>query len=128
MQANAAPRPWDGWAALAVAAVTLAATAYAGVGLPWMRRLGMLAVVGLLLFSLEKYAFVRHDAGHVAAFFGTPAAVLVALRWQGAGRVACCAAIALTGVFVFAAADETLDRTIEPEVAIRPAHDPRPAR
>ena len=117
MQANAAPLPWDGWAALAVAAVTLAATAYAGVGLPWMRRLGMLAVVGLLLLSLEKYAFVRHDAGHVAAFFGTPAAVLIALRWQGAGRVACCAAIALTGVFVFAAADETLDRTIEPEVA-----------
>ncbi len=117
MQADTAPVPWDGWAALAVAAVTLAATAYAGVGLPWMRRLGMLAVVGLLLFSLEKYAFVRHSAGHVAAFFGTPAAVLIALRWRGAGRVACCAAIALTGLLLFVTADETLDQTIEPETA-----------
>ena len=118
MQTEVGKVAWDGWAALALAIATVGATAYASLGLATVRRIGMLAVVGVLLFSLEKYSFVRHDAGHIGAFFGVLPAVWLALRWREAARFAAIAALAVIAVVYFPVTGQTFDDTFSPRLGV----------
>lgn len=118
MQSEAAPVSWDWAAALLVGLATLGATAYASAGAETSRRIGMLLVVGLLLFSLAKFAFVRHEAGAVGAFFEGACVVWLALRWQGVGRLAPVAALILIALAYFPAARGAAEFEIRPGAAI----------
>ena len=118
MQAEKSPVAWDGWAAVVLGIATLAATAVAGAGLPLVRRLAMIAIVALLLASLQKYAFVRHDIGHVGALFGTLAAIWLALRWRGPARIPAVAWIVVIAAIYFPVTDESFGTSFEPELAI----------
>jgi hypothetical protein len=118
MQLNMQEVPWDWAAALAVALATLGATAYAGARLPAIRRMAMLVVVGLVLFSLQKFGFVRHDAGHVGAYFEGMSVVWLALRWRGTARLVPCAALAAIALAYFPAAKGAAEFTIRPGLAL----------
>lgn len=98
--------PWDWWAALVAAAATLAATVVATAGREWRQRIPLALVGAVVVFSLFKYGFVRHDDGHVGDFFGGLAALWLAVRWRGAARLApAVALIALTIVCIDTAND-----------------------
>jgi hypothetical protein len=118
MQRDAPAVAWDWVAALAVGLATLAATAFAAARVPVVRRVAMLIVVGLLVFSLEKFAFVRHEAGSVAAFFEGLLPVWLALRWRGATRLVPWAAVAVIALLYFTAAKGAADFTIRPGLGI----------
>ena len=118
MQADAATVGWDGWAAAAVAIATLTVALIGGGGLPALRRAGIVAVVALLTFSLFKYGFVRHDGPHVGAFFGTLGVVWIAFRWRGEARAVPLAGLAAIALVYFPIADETLESSLEPALAV----------
>ena len=118
MQLEKSPVAWDGWAAVVLGVATLAATAVASAGLPLIRRLAMIAIVALLLASLQKYAFVRHDIGHVGAFFGILAAIWLALRWRGLARIPAVAWIVVIAAIYFPVTDESFGTSFEPELAV----------
>jgi hypothetical protein len=114
MQVEAPVVAWDWAAALLAGAATLAATAYAGAGLSGAQRIAMVAVVAVVVFSLWKFGFVRHDGGHVGAFFEGLFVVWAALAWRGRTRLVPFAALAALAVVYFAAAGRAADFTIRP--------------
>jgi hypothetical protein len=114
MQVEAPVVGWDWAAALVAGAATIAATAYAGARLARAQRFAMVAVVALLVFSLWKFGFVRHDGGHVAAFFEGLFVVWAALAWRGQARLVPFAAVAALAIVYFAAAGRAADFTIRP--------------
>lgn len=118
MQLDAPHVSWDWLAAAALGLGSIAATAFAASPLAGARRVAMLTIVGLLLFSLEKYGFVRHDAAHAGAFFGVLATVWVALRWRAAERFVACAAIALIALAYFPAANVEPGEIFRPRLAL----------
>jgi hypothetical protein len=118
MQINAGEVPWDWLAALLVALATFAATVYASARLPIAHRVAMVAVVGLLVFSLEKFGFVRHDVGHVGAYFEGLVVVWVALRWRGVTRLIPYGALAVIAAAYFIAAKGAADFTVRPALAV----------
>lgn len=118
MQVDTSPASWDWWAALLVGLASIGATALATRGWPWARRAAALAIVALLVFALEKYGFVRHDGGHVGAYFAGLAAVWVGLQWRGIARLAPCVATALI-VLAYAGVSNELDNGLfRPRLAI----------
>lgn len=117
-QANAPAVSWDGWAALVAGVATIGAAVFAGTRLPAARRVGIVVVVGLAVFSLAKSGFVRHDTGHVAAFFGGLGGVWIALRWQGTARVAPCVAVLALVLAFFPTTGRGVDDAIVPGPAI----------
>ncbi|MQA76228.1 MAG: hypothetical protein GEU88_18170 [Solirubrobacterales bacterium] len=118
MQHEAPVVAWDWLAALLVGLVTLGATAVAAARGTAIRGAAMVLIVGLLLFSLEKFAFVRHDGGSVAAFFEGLLPVWLALRWRGVARLVPWAAVALISLAYFTAAKGVADFTIQPKLAV----------
>lgn len=103
LQRDDARLSWDWAAALALGLLAVGAAFAASAGMRASRRAAIVAVVVVLALALEKYSFVRHDAGHVGAYFGGICAVLVALRWHGAGRFVLAGAVAATAALYGAA-------------------------
>lgn len=117
-QADAPAVSWDGWAALVAGLATIGAAVFASIRLPAVRRVAVVVVVAMLVFSLAKSGFVRHDTGHVAAFFGGLGGVWIALRWQGAARLAPCVAVLALVVAFFPTTGRSVDDVIVPGPAI----------
>ena len=114
---------WDWAAALLVIGATLVAVLATSARERLAARIAIPVLVAVLSFSLLKYGFVRHDAGHVAAVFGVLAVVWLAPLWRGAGRAVAVGAIALIAIVYFPAADESLDTTFEPRLAVEQLGD-----
>ncbi len=114
---------WDWAAALLVVAATVAAAVATSARERGAARIAIPALVAVLSFSLLKYGFVRHDAGHVAALFGVLAVVWLAPRWRGAGRAVAVGALVVIAILYFPAADESLETTFEPRLAVEQLGD-----
>jgi hypothetical protein len=109
---------WDWAAALLAGLGTIAAVAFAAARAPLARRLAMLAVAAVAVYALEKYGFVRHDPGHVGAYFAGLAAIWVALEWTGQGRVLAVGSVALIAIAFFATTSRTIDDALNPKLAV----------
>ena len=105
-QAEAGVVGWDWAAALLVGLASVAAAIVAGARLRTAQRIAIVAIVAVLALALEKYAFVRHDAGHIGAFFGCLAVVWLALVWRDRGRWVAAGAVAMIAIFYFATTGE----------------------
>ena len=109
---------WDWLGALLVGLATVGAALWAGARLRIAQRVAITAIVVVLAVALEKYAFVRHDTGHVGAFFGCLGVVWLALAWRGPARWVACGAVAATAVLYFAASGEPVADAIDPSRGI----------
>ncbi len=118
LQRDVAEVDWDWAAALVLALGALAAALAASAGMRTARRVLLCVVVAALAVALEKYSFVRHDAGHVGAIFGGLAAILVALRWQGVGRFVLPVAVAAAAASYAAATTAWEDGPLRPGTAV----------
>jgi hypothetical protein len=114
---------WDWAAAIAVIVATAAALLRVGAPAGRAARIATPVLLAVLSFSLLKYGFVRHDAGHVAVVFGVLAVTWLAPRWRGGERIALVAGLAAIAVVYLPISDQRLDTTFEPRTAVRQLGD-----
>jgi hypothetical protein len=121
MQLEQGAVPWDWFACLVVAIASIGLVA----GSPGGRRarLAKVALVAVFAFSLEKYAYVRHEPGHAGVLLGVLAVVWLTPRWSGEGRLVAAAAVALIALAYVPVADESLDTSVAPKVAVNQLAD-----
>ncbi len=108
--------------ALVIGLGTLAFALYTTRSEPTVRRVGVGAVVGLLLYALLKQGFVRHDYGHVDLFIGGIVAPWLALQVRDAGRILCAAAIVVIGLAALPLAHHARN-SFEPRLAVEQLAD-----
>jgi hypothetical protein len=113
---------WDWWAALVAGAGAIAAAVLATGSRPAARRIPIVIVAALLVLALFKFGFVRHDSGHVGAFFGGLVAIWIGLRWRGAARLAPVAAIGVLLLFYAEASNELTGGAMRPDEAVEQLH------
>ncbi len=118
MQLESPAVSWDWLAALTVVGGTVAMLIATVAAQTRRSRIATVALAALLCFSLFKYGFVRHDAGHVAALFGVLAVLWLAPVWSRAAAPLACAGLAAIAIAYFPVADESLETSLEPRLAL----------
>ena len=103
--------------AILISLATFAFAVWATRAAPRARRIGIGAIVVVLVYTLAKQGFVRHDYGHVDLFIGGIAAPWLALPAAGRERTA-----AAVGAIVIALAAipmaHHIRSSIEPKLAV----------
>ncbi len=121
MQLEQGAVPWD-WAAGLVVAIACLGLVAGGPG-KRRARFAMVALVAIFAFSLEKYAFVRHEPGHAGVLLGVLAVVWLTPAWRGSARMIALAALALIALAYPLVASERLDTLINPRTAVNQLAD-----
>ena len=118
MQLEGGAVGWDWAAAIAVVGATAAVVIRVGAPAGRAARIAIPALLAVLTFSLVKYGFVRHDAGHVGVVFGVLAAVWLAPRWSPPARTGLVGGLLAIALVYAIASDQSLRSTFAPRTAV----------
>lgn len=92
---------WQYWAALLVGGLLLWGGVVSTRDVTLRRRIGVLLILALVLYTSFKEGFVRHDPGHAWAYFSTALIIAVGLPWQRFDRRQALLSIAVMAVSIF---------------------------
>ena len=110
---------WQYWAALLVALIILWGGLCSTRTVTLHRRVGVLLILALVLYTGFKEGFVRHDPGHAWAYFSTMLVIAVGLPWERFHRRPAVVSIAALAIAVFGVT------TIDPIDLVHPITRPQ---